>query len=107
LRAVVFPTISTSQREQRAKSIGPLMQMVEIASFLQWVGKAGPSATLRRLPDAPHRAARRVLPSEPAFRHQMFPFDHEALYLRRFACPYLKVRAARTNLILTKKQLAE
>jgi len=28
-------------------------------------------------------------------------------YLRRFACRYFKVRASRTNLILTKKQLAE
>jgi len=28
-------------------------------------------------------------------------------YPRRLACPYLKVRASQTNLILTKKQLAE
>ncbi|MDF2369709.1 MAG: hypothetical protein P1V21_02840 [Rhizobiaceae bacterium] len=47
------------------------------------MGKAGPSATLRRLPDAPHRAARRALPSEPVFRHQMFPFDHETLNQER------------------------
>jgi hypothetical protein len=29
------------------------------------VGRVGPPAALRRLPDAPHRAARRAYPVEP------------------------------------------
>jgi hypothetical protein len=31
----------------------------------------GPSAALRRLPDALHRAARRALPTEPICTHQI------------------------------------
>ena len=35
------------------------------------VGQIGPSAALRRLPDALHRAARRALPKEPICTHQI------------------------------------
>ena len=35
------------------------------------VGQIGPSAALRRLPDALHRAARRALPKEPICSHQI------------------------------------
>ena len=35
------------------------------------VGQIGPSAALRHLPDAPHRAARRAWPNEPICTHQI------------------------------------
>jgi hypothetical protein len=43
------------------------------------VGQIGPPAALRRLPDAPHRAAHRALPEEPIWRHQTVPCHREAI----------------------------
>ena len=45
---------------------------------LRWA-KSDRRTALRRLPDAPHRAARRALPDEPIWRHQTLPRRDEAI----------------------------